>query len=138
MVYAIVLFLLGILAASSVIVKNKPEAKELIDKLVSIQGWLGVVGFVWGVWGLIQAILNIKLMGSVFVWWVTWVAMSSLSAALGLLLGFGLIAKYVLSKNEEALAKGEALRQKLATIQIPLGFAGIGVAIWGILKVTVL
>ena len=134
MVYAIVLLLLGVLAASSVIVKNKPDAKELIDKLVPIQGWLGFIACFWGVWGIIQSVLNIGWLTTVPVWWITFLAMSIVTASLGLLLGFSLISKFVLSKNEEAMAKGEALRMKLAGYQIPLGFAAIGLAIWGIIN----
>ena len=130
MVYGIILLLLGVLAASSVIVKNKPDAKELIDKLVPIQGWLGFVSCFWGVWGIISAVLKIGWLTTIPVWWITWMATSVVTASLGLLLGFSLITKFVLSKNEEAMAKGEALRMKLAGFQIPLGFAAIGLGIW--------
>ena len=50
--------------------------------------------------------------------------------ALGFLLGFALITKYALSKSPEAMAKGELLRLKLVSIQIPLGLIGIGVGLW--------
>ena len=50
--------------------------------------------------------------------------------ALGFLLGFGLITKYALSKNEQALARGQQLRGKLVVYQIPLGLIGIGLGIW--------
>jgi len=130
MIYGIILLLLGVLAASSVIVKNKPDAKELIDKLVPIQGWLGFVACFWGVWGIIQAVLNLGMLGTWPIWWATWLATSIVTASLGLLLGFSLLSKFVLSKNEAAMAKGEALRMKLAGYQIPLGFIAIGLAIW--------
>ena len=132
MLYAIILLLLGVLAASSVIVKNKPDAKDLIDKLVPIQGWLGFVACFWGTWGIIQSVLNIGWLTSAPIWWVTFLAIAVVTASLGLLLGFSLISKFVLSKNEEAMAKGEALRMKLTGYQIPLGFAAIGLGIWAI------
>lgn len=43
LVYGIALILCGVLAASSVIVKKRPEAKELIAKLAQWQGWIGLV-----------------------------------------------------------------------------------------------
>lgn len=132
MVYAIVLFLLGVLAASSVIVKSKPNAQELIDKLVPIQGWLGFVACIWGVIGIIQAVLGLGMLTSAPIWWITWLATSIVTASLGLLLGFSLLSKFILSKNEAAMAKGEALRMKLAGYQIPLGLIAIGLAIWGL------
>jgi hypothetical protein len=43
----------------------------------------------------------------------------------GLLLGFGLISQYALSKNEEAMKRGEQIRGKLAPFQAMLGVAQI-------------
>ncbi len=128
MIVQIILILLGVLAASSMIVKMKPEAKDLIDKIVPIQGWLGLVGFVLGIYYTV-----IHLLSGGFL--IVYFAMTLLMAALGLLMGFGLISKYMLSKNEEAMAKGEAIRSKLATFQIPLGIAGIVVGILSILRI---
>lgn len=128
MIENIILILLGVLAASSMIVKMKPEAKDLIDKIVPIQGWLGLVGFVLGIYYTV-----ISLISGHFS--IVYIAITLLMAALGLLMGFGLISKYMLSKNEEAMAKGEAIRSKLATFQIPLGIAGIVVGILSILRI---
>ncbi len=46
----------------------------------------------------------------------------------GNLLGFGLITKYALSKNEAAMEKGQAIRAKLSKFQGPLGIVAIVVA----------
>jgi hypothetical protein len=57
-----------------------------------------------------------------FVFW----ALSGVSDLLvGFLLGFGLITHYALSKNEQAKAKGAAIREKLVGIQAPLGLVSI-------------
>ena len=56
-----------------------------------------------------------------------------MQAVLGFILGYGLIAKYVFSKSEEAKIKGEQLLAKLAPIQGKLGIAGIAVGVWTIL-----
>jgi len=124
---AIILILLGVLASSSMIVKMKPDAKDLIDKIVPIQGWLGLVGFVYGIYYTFVVVTR--------YFSVVGISISLLMAALGLLMGFGLISKYMLSKNEQAMAKGEAIRAKLATFQIPLGIAGIVVGILMILHI---
>src|ERR1051326_5526552 len=49
----------GILAASSLIIARKPNAKDLIDKLTPYQGWIGIVMFFWGVWGTFQILTNL-------------------------------------------------------------------------------
>ena len=43
MLSAIIAILGGILAASSLIIAKKPNAKELIDKLTPYQGWIGLI-----------------------------------------------------------------------------------------------
>ena len=45
----IVLTLAGVLALSGMIIAQKPQAKDLIDKLVPFQGIIGVVLLVWGI-----------------------------------------------------------------------------------------
>ena len=125
MEFSITLIILGILAAASVIIKKKPEAKAMIDFLVPFQGWIGFVCFFWGVWGVIGSVRTIAALTSTPLLWSMGLAAVLLLVSLGLLLGFALISKYVLSKNEAALQKGEVLRAKLANYQIPLGFVAI-------------
>lgn len=57
MLYGILLIILGLLAAPALFLKNKPNAKELLDKLVPYQGWIGLVFCVWGVFGIIGIIV---------------------------------------------------------------------------------
>ncbi len=125
MEFSITLIILGVLAAASVIIKKKPEAKALIDFLVPFQGWIGFVCFFWGAWGVIGSVRTIAGLASNPLLWGMGLAAASLLIGLGLLLGFALISKYVLSKNDAAMQKGEMLRAKLANYQIPLGFIAI-------------
>ncbi|NHN26211.1 hypothetical protein FIA58_011030 [Flavobacterium jejuense] len=130
MIYGITLIILGLLAAPSLLLSRKPDAKELLDKITPYQGWIGLAFCFWGIWGIIQAILNIGLLTTFPIWWITWLASSAVEAVLGFILGYGMINKLVLSKNEEAKQKGEKLLAKLAPIQGKLGLAGIVVGIW--------
>ncbi|MDQ7780478.1 MAG: hypothetical protein RDV41_12350 [Planctomycetota bacterium] len=129
-VAALAMIVCGILAASAVIVKHKPEAKALIDKLVPVQGWIGLVVCLWGVWTIIHAIINLGWFSLVPIWWLTYLATGILEFALGFILGYGMIAKHILARNEEAKKKADQLLAKLVPIQIPLGFAGIAMGIW--------
>ena len=54
-----------------------------------------------------------------------WTLSGVADIAVGFILGFKLISKWVLSKNETALAKGQELRLKLSKFQVPLGFFAI-------------
>ena len=116
----------GLLAAAGLIVSNKPEAKVLIDKLTPYQGWVGIVLFFWSFWDIISAISTLSFS---FVFFIIFLTVALIELVLGFLLGFGLITKFALSKNEQALAKGQAIRGKLAPIQGIFGFVAIAMAI---------
>ncbi len=133
MIYGITLAVLGVLATPSLLLSRKPEAKEILNKITPYQGWIGLVFCFWGVWGIIQAILNLGLLGSQPIWWITWIANSALEASLGFLLGYGMISKLILSKNEAAKEKGELLLQKLSPWQGRLGLVAIILGIWSII-----
>lgn len=127
----IILIGCGILAAAPLIVKMKPDAQALIEKMVPYQGIGGVILLIWGLISLIRLLIHVKmLLEWVPAWFVFYLAVCLVSIALGFLLGFALLSKYVLSKNEQAAAKGELVRAKLTKIQVPLGVVGIVLGIW--------
>ncbi|UII30441.1 hypothetical protein LVD17_19295 [Fulvivirga ulvae] len=130
MIYGITLMILGVLASPNLLLAKKPNAKEILDKITPYQGWIGLVFCFWGIWGIIQAVLNMSLLTNWPIWWITWLASSLVEAVLGFILGYGMISKLLLSKNEEAKKKGEQLLAKLAPIQGKLGVAGIIVGAW--------
>lgn len=130
MIYGITLIILGLLATPSLLLSKKPDAKELLEKITPYQGWIGLAFCFWGIWGVIQAVLNLGLLTTFPIWWITWLSSSAIEAVLGFILGYGMINKLVLSKNEEAKQKGEQLLAKLAPIQGKLGLAGIVIGIW--------
>ena len=129
MLSAIIAIIGGIIAASSLIVAKKPNAQELIDKLTPYQGWIGVVLTFWGVWGILQSILNIKYIG---LSWGIGLGVSAVEFVVGFLLAYSLISKYLLEKNETAKAKGQELRLKLTKYQVP---AGVALIVLGILSI---
>ena len=112
----------GILAASSFIILKKPDAKQWIDKLAPYQGWIGIVMFFWGI---NETLGVIRSMGYISLDWVFWLIIALADLLVGFLLGFALISKYALSKNEAAMKKGEEIRMKITKFQIPLGFVAI-------------
>ena len=130
-VYGIALVVCGVLAASCVIVKKRPEAKELIAKLAQWQGWIGLVVCLWGVWGIISAVLNLGMLKDFFLLWVFYLIASVLSFGVGFLLGYGMIQQFALKKaNDAAKAKAEQLHKKLVGLQIPLGYICIIFGLW--------
>lgn len=54
----------GILAASALIVARKPNAQQLIDKLTPYTGWIGIVMFCWGVYGVLNVVRFISFISA--------------------------------------------------------------------------
>ncbi|WP_289041625.1 hypothetical protein [uncultured Zobellia sp.] len=130
MIWGIALVLLSIVAVPSLLLSKKPNAKELLSKIEPYQGWIGLVFCFWGVWGIITAILNLGWLSSAPIWWATFLAGNLVSAALGFMLGSGLINKLLLSNSQAARVRAEELRAKIAPKQGKLGILGIVVGSW--------
>lgn len=123
----IMLLILGVLGASSVIVKKKPEAKDLIDKLAKISGYVGIVAVLWGIWDLIWLLRFIRLLGHFPLTWITMLAVTVVFLGLGFIFGYGMAATYM---SEDAKSKAEGIRQKVLKFQIPLGWLSLALVVW--------
>jgi len=131
--FGISLIILGLLAAPSLLLSKKPNAKEWFDKVAPYQGWIGVIFAIWGIWGIISCIIAIKWLAYAPVWWFTWLIVAVVEVCLGFILGYNLIHKYVLSKNAEADEKGKELLAKLLPWQGKLGIVAIILGVWAII-----
>jgi hypothetical protein len=137
MLAPIILIVVSALAAASYIVTKRPDAKAALDKLTPFQGIIGVLAGLLGLWWTFDLLRHISLMSAAPMYYLLGLAVALLMVALGFLMGYGLIAKYALSKNAEAAARGEAMRMKLVKFQTPLGLAGIVVGVIGIIMAVV-
>jgi len=130
----ITLIIIGILAAPQLILSKRPDAAEKLAGIAKWQGWIGFIAFLWGLWGCIWAVLTIGwIAGGWPIRWFTWMLCNIGELVLGFLLGYGLIAKYTLSKSEAAKAKGEAILKKLAPVQGTLAIIAIILGLWTII-----
>jgi hypothetical protein len=134
LITGIVLIALGLLAASSSIVARRPDARSYIDALVPYQGWLGFIACLWGIWIIFNAVLHLDWLRSIPIWWATFAASGALEFVLGLLLGFALLTKYLLSRNAEAMRRGEQMRLSLVPYQTTLGYLAIVLGVWTIVS----
>ncbi|HET6147805.1 MAG TPA: hypothetical protein VFH68_09755 [Polyangia bacterium] len=123
MLYGIWLALLGVLAASNLIIAKKPDAAQLIGKIAPYQGWIGAVSAVWGAFGILRCVRHIGLLSLVPGYWLLWLANSILLACLGLLLGVGVFKSFI--KSEGANVKLDRLIARLAPYQGKLGVVAI-------------
>lgn len=132
-ILVLLLVLLGVLGAANLIVAKRSDAQGAISKLTPYQGWIGIIALLWGVWSLIRLLLHLgSVMGSAPIWGITGLLCCLVMILLGFLLGYPVIAQYVLSKTEDARQKADQLRQKLIPFQAKLGLASIALGIWGL------
>ena len=89
------LALLGVLAASNLIIAKKPDAAQLIGKVAPYQGWIGAVSAVCGVFGILGCVSHVGWMGSAPIFWLSRLAVSVLLTCLGLLLGIGVFKSFI-------------------------------------------
>lgn len=131
---ALLIIVCGALAASALIIKQKPNAKELLDKLAPYQGVMGAILVLLSLWSIIDGFRAFRAVSTLasfgvatgkytFAIW-TEIACGVVGTLLGFLLAYTLFQKYALSKNPTAAEKGAALQAKLVGVQIPLGAAG--------------
>jgi hypothetical protein len=115
----------GILAMSSLFIGKSPKAAEQLAKLAQYQGYIGLTMFGWGCWELFGCITGIAALSSSPLLWIFWLAMAVADFSVGLILGFGLISTYAFRGNPVAIEKGNALRNALVKVQVPLGALAI-------------
>jgi hypothetical protein len=121
----------GLIAAASLIVSKKPNAKELLDKLAVHQGYIGVALLGMGAWTLLRILTHLKLytffMKIAPTGYKVLFSLLFLSApiaiVLGILLGAGLFTRF--TSNEAAKEQATALRDKLAKFQAPIGVVAL-------------
>ena len=132
MINGLWLAVLGCLAVPSLILAKRPDAKEVLGKIAPYQGWMGAVSALWGVWGIISSVLNLGMLSTWPIWWISNLASSFLLAALGLILGIGTLKTFI--KDPTAQAKMDQTLAKLAPHQGRLGIAGIALGIWTVVS----
>jgi len=130
LITAILLVVLGLLAASQSIAAWRPDVQRYIDVLVPYQGWLGFIACLWGVWIVFDAVLNLGWIRYVPIWWATVALTGALAFSLGLLLGYALLTKHLLSRHAEAMKRGEQIQRSLVPYQTTLGYVAILLGVW--------
>jgi hypothetical protein len=123
---AIVVILGGILAVSGLIIANKPDAKQIIDKLTPYQALIGV-GMI--ALSIITFARLLKVLTDLFKLNFTFAlgiwCMIGTGVALGALFGMPQIVKWI-PGDSPAEQKAMEFTQKVAPFQVLLGLVAIG------------
>ena len=136
MYYALtgLLILGGILAISNLIVAKKPQAKDLIDKLLPFQAIIGVGLLALGIWSLLALGGVLRSFSFAPISAVVSLAMMGSAVLLGFMFGMPQIAKWIPGEGA-AEQKGMALSKKLAPFQVIIGLGGLGSAVLRLLHI---
>jgi hypothetical protein len=130
LIAALILIAGGILAAASLIVAKKPNAKELIAKIQPYQATIGIILLISGVLTLLRMLSWFGWLFRMSPLFATAV-MANIGASilLGIMFGMPIVAKM----SASGAAKGEELAKKLAPFQVLIGLVGIGAGLVDIL-----
>jgi hypothetical protein len=124
-VHVLAVLAAGILAISGLILAKKPNAKEIFDKVIPFQGFLGVGLLVLGVLDLIS---NLKLFLDVLkvapLHGLVAIAFVVSEVLLGFLFGMPLIAKWI-PGDGPAEQRAMAMQKRLAGFSTVIGIIGI-------------
>jgi hypothetical protein len=136
---AIFLILGGILAASSMIVRKKPDVEKAIKTLAHYQGWIGLILLFFGIWNfLFEWLFHL---GSYFRYFLKIFPLTGIIFMVGFLLaivlGIFLAMNLLKTRKELPKEKLEEIEKKITPKQVPLGvaaiFSGLYLFLWGII-----
>jgi hypothetical protein len=141
-VTSLILIVGGALAASSLILAKKPNAKDLFLKIAPYQGSIGVVMFLWGIYDLLfNFLFHIGSFFEIFkiptIWWKLFGIFAIVGfvceLVVGALLGASLITSNIAKKSPEMAAKAEVMIKKVAPWQTIFGIVAIIAGIYWLL-----
>jgi hypothetical protein len=120
------LILAGIIALSALIISKLPQAKELIDKLAGVQGFIGVGLLVIGLIEAIKVVSNLDKINNAPKTLVILTIYGGVVCAvlLGFLLGMPLIAKWI-PGDSPAEQKALDMQKKIMPYQTLIAVLGL-------------
>jgi hypothetical protein len=131
----IVLIALGLLGIASSLRASQPQLAGPLKQLESIEGWVGVVGLVWGLIGLLQWLLAIGLLAVAPLTMLIGLASLLVIIALSLILAMPLL-KTLMGANAATSAMSDTAK-RLAPFKVILGAICLAFALYTIVRMVV-
>lgn len=133
MIYALVLIFVSILVSPSFLVSREPKMQKYIDKVGPLQGWIGVIAVIYGLWQVLQTLLDINIIDETPLWWFSRLIGTALIAVNGFLLGYVKLNKHLFSRTPETKIKADNLMLRLKPMERVLAVFGTFFGIWMLL-----
>jgi uncharacterized protein involved in cysteine biosynthesis len=128
------LIALGVLGVAALLRQRKPHLDRSIKKLQSVESWVGVVGLIWGLIGLLQWILAIGALAAAPIGMLLSLASILVMLALSLIFSIRLIGSWLGSNFSSKLAQAS---ERLLPFRVILGGACLAFAAYGLVRLIV-
>jgi ABC-type phosphate/phosphonate transport system permease subunit len=128
LVNLILLILLGLLGIASWLKSRQPKVSDPINKLESVEGWIGLVGLVWGIVLLLHWLSAIQVLSYAPGLMVVTLVIALVIIALSLILAIPAL-RSLFGSNDFTNKLGQ-FTTKLAPYKMGLGFACLVLALY--------
>ena len=131
----LVLIALGLLGVASWLSARRPEMSGPLKQLQGIEGWVGVVGLVWGVIALLQWLQAMSLISVAPLMVLIGLASILVMLALSLIFALPLLKSWLGSGGAANTLSG--LSAKVAPYKMILGVICLGLAAYTLIRMVV-
>ena len=131
----LVLIALGLLGVASWLAARQPSMGGPLRQLQGIEGWVGIVGLVWGLLGLFNWIRGLSLLAAAPVMMLVGLASVLVVLALSLILALPLLKSWMGSGGATDALSG--LSGRLAPHKMVLGFVCLGFAAYTLVRMVI-
>jgi hypothetical protein len=105
--------------------------KRSIEAVAPYAGWFGVVLLVWGLWGVLGAVIGLGALRVAPLLWLTSSAASALSVGAGFFLGHEMIQKrFLLNASDETKQRVEGAYKWLTERQNSVSLLSLAIGVW--------
>ncbi len=123
--FGLLAFVAGALAAANFVIERLPDAKQWIEKAMPYQAMIGFVALVMSVlWGL-----NIFSLKAAFLTQTVYLGCAVSTMVVGFLLGFPMIQQWI-ATDEKSKEKADDIRKKLSPYQVLAGLVAMGAGVY--------
>jgi len=130
----LVLIALGLLGVASWLAARQPSMSGPLKQLQGIEGWVGVVGLVWGLVGLLNWIRALSLFSVAPVMMLVGLASILVILALSLILALPLLKSWMRGGATGSL---DDLAARLAPYKLVLGFLCLAFAAYTLVRAVI-
>ena len=125
------LFAAGLLCLPAGATSESGWLKRLLEAITPYRGWFGVILLVWGLWGVLGAVIGLGALRIAPLLWLTNTAASVLSVGAGFFLGHEMIQKrFLLNATNETKERVETAFKWLTERQSSVSLLALGVSVW--------